>query len=248
MIKEAGALLSAGCIAAIILAVSVTGTATAAIVPFDGTEYSWLHLDIRDEPAGDWLEQIDDTISVRTGDSMQFQNRWYNSLPGTADIRISYGGGQPYTCVGADESVYYGLNFGNYYPSSKESVPFYSTVVASPGDPNSLEEYSLVINHQYVYNGLKYGSNVADDKWKIRFKSTEQAPVTPEVTAVQEQQNNSLATVTPIPTVTPTPTAIPVVTDLPTPSPGFGIDALVALACIPAIVSLSIRSGKKRRT
>jgi len=247
MKKEARVLLIAVCVAAL-LAIGAIGTATAAIVPFDGIEYSWLHLDSRDEPAGDWLEQIDDTISVRTGDSMQFQNRWYNSLPGTADIRISYGGGQRYTCVGADESVFYGLNYGNYYPSSKESVPFYSTVVASPGDPNSLEEYSLVINHQYVYNGLKYGCNVATDKWKIRFKSTDQAPATPEVTAVPEQQNNSPATVTPTPAVTPTATVTPAVAGPPTPSPGSGIDVLVALACALAIAGLSDHGGKNRRT
>jgi hypothetical protein len=238
--KRAGLLIIAICVAALLAACAID-MASAAIVPFNGTGYSWLHLNIRDEPTGDWLEQINDTITVRTGDSMQFQNRWYNSLPGTADLRISYGGGQRYTCVGADESIYYGLNFGNYYPSSKESVPFYSTVVASPGDPNSLDEYNLVINHQYVYNGLKYGSNVETDKWTMRFKSTNQTPVTPGATAVPEQQNNSPTTVTPTPTVTP------VAADRPTPSPGFGIDAMVALACALAIAFLSDHGGKKRR-
>lgn len=230
----------AGCIV-VVLAVCTTGMASASIVPFNGTEYSWLHLDFKGDPTGDWLEQISDTIPVRTGDSMQFQNRWYVSIPGTADLRISYGGGQRYTCVGADESVFYGLNYGNYYPSGTESVPFYSTVVASPGDPNSLDEYSLVNNHQYVYNGLKYGCNVVTGNWSMRFRNTNQTPVTPDVTAIPEQHNYTSAT------VTPTATATPVPTGRPTPSPVSGLDALVALTCALAIVCLAARHGKKRR-
>ncbi len=104
------------------------------------------------QPTGDWLSQISDNIAVRKGDAMQFQNRYYNNFAGTADVRISYGGGQPYVCAGAEEYLYYGLNFGNYYPSGTVSVPLYSTVSNCSEEPNH-----LIVNHQYVYNGFLYG-------------------------------------------------------------------------------------------
>ena len=83
--KITGALLCAGCIAAL-LAVFAIGTASAAIVPFNGVEYSWLHHDDNGDPVADWIKRINDVAPVRNGDMMQFQNRWYNSYAGTADI------------------------------------------------------------------------------------------------------------------------------------------------------------------
>jgi hypothetical protein len=235
MRKEAGALFSAGCIAAI-LTIGAIGTASAAIVPFNGTDYSWLH----DGPRGaegDWITQIDDTVYVRNGDMMQFQNRWYNSYAGTADIRISYGGGFPYTCTGADEYIYYGLNYGNYYPSGTSAVPLYSTVMNCSEEP-----YSLVINHQYVYNGIMYGTNGQSFKWTMQFMERSRENVTEASIETSEQQDNSTAAVTPSATVPPEATGHP------TPSPGFGFEMLVALACALTIVLLTGSYKRKRQT
>jgi hypothetical protein len=226
MKKEAGALLSAGCIAAI-MAVGAIGTANAAIVPFKGIEYSYLATG-DSGPYGDWIEQIDDLISVRTGDSMQFRNRWYNAYAGTADIRISYGGGFKYTCVGADEYVYYGLNYGNYYPSGTDSVPFYSTVTnCSPDEP-----YYLVVNHQYVYNGIMYGCDGPGFKWTVLFQKGNGTNVAETVATTPEPQDNTPATATPV----ATPAVTPAVTGQPMPSPGFSFDAIILLAGAFSIV------------
>lgn len=214
MRKESGALLCTGFIVAL-LALLAIGTADAAIVPFDGTDYSWLHEDDKGVPTGDWITQINDTVEVRPGDVMQFQNRWYNNYAGTADIRISYGGGFRYTCMGADEYVYYGLNYGNYYPSGTESMPFYSTVT----NCSSEEPYYLVANHQYVYNGMMYGCIGPDFKWTMLFQMGNSTNVTETDSPIQE--DNAPATVTPEITG---PTAI---TSAPRSTPGFDFGSII---------------------
>lgn len=234
MKKEAGALISAGCIA-VILSICAIDMASAAVVPFNGTGYSWLHEGPRGIE-GDWITQIEDTVYVRTGDSMQFQNRWYNNYAGTADIRISYGGGQPYVCMGADEYVYYGLNYGNYYPSGTTAVPFYSAVANCSDEPNH-----LVVNHQYVYNGLMYGTNGPGFQWTMLFQKGDRENMAQGSVGTAEQQDNSAAIVMPAATITPVPTGRA------TPSPGFGFEAPAALTCAMAIVCLSAHGGKKRQ-
>jgi len=213
--KSARALLCAGCIVAL-LAVYATGTASAAIVPFNGVEYSWLHHDDNGDPVADWIKRINDVAPVRNGDMMQFQNRWYNTYAGTADIRISYGAEVPGTCSGADESVYYGLNYGNYYPSGTGSVPFYSTVSSCNKTP-----YYLMVTHQYVFNGIQYGTLDPNDKsllfqWRADINDSR---------VIQDP--------TPTPTPTGTPTLVPLPAD--TSTPGFGFGSIIALISALAI-------------
>ncbi len=223
--------------AVIALSVFITGMASAAVIQFDGTEYSWLHKNSKGEPEGSWIKQIDDLATTRAGDIMQFQNRWYNSYAGTADIRISYGGGQSYTCIGADEYVFYGLNYGNYYPSGTDSVPFYSKVVANQGDPNSLEEYNLVVSHHYVYNGIIFGSEAS---WSMRFRSVNQSG---PGDAVPDAQNDIPAATSPV-TASPSP-ATPTVREMPTPTPAPGSLAIPGCAIIIACAMACIT--KKRQ-
>ena len=223
-----------------ILVACAIDTANTAIVPFNGTEYSWLHLNIKNEPTGDWKSQIDDNIAVRVGDAMQFQNRWYNSLPGTADPRISYGGGQPYVCSGADEVIFYGLNYGNYYPGGSDSMSLYSTVSNCSDEPNN-----LVINHQYVYNGIVYGSCVETDKWTAKFHQASPEELAAFAAMPAEQQNESAPTLTPPEKPAATPATELVVTDRPAPSPTPGYSMLAALSCALAAILL-ISSRKKR--
>jgi hypothetical protein len=235
--KKTGIMLCALCLA--ILAVSLAiGTTSAAIIPFNGTEYSWLHPDYKGDPTGDWHSQIDDDIAVRPGDAMQFQNRYYNGYAGTADVRISYGGGQPYVCAGAEEYLFYGLNYGNYYPSGTAAVPLYSTVSNCSDEPNN-----LVVNHQYVYNGLVYGSCVSTDKWTMKLHRASPEELAAMPVAAPEQQNDTPATVTPAATQVVQPT----VNDGPTPSLVSGLDAPVALACALAIACFVACTGKKRQ-
>jgi hypothetical protein len=226
--KSVDIMLFAVCIVA--LAASAIGTASAAIVPFNGTDYSWLH----DGPEGDWITQIEDTVDVRAGDSMQFQNRWYNSYASTADIRISYGGGQPYVCLGADEYVYYGLNYGNYYPSGTESVPFYSTVSNCSEEPNH-----LVVNHQYVYNGLMYGCDGPGFKWTMLFRKGSGENVTKDPAETPEEQVDST------PVTTPSATVTPGATGQSTPVPGPGFDTMLFLTGVVTMAYLYRRYLRK---
>jgi hypothetical protein len=242
MKKEKRILVSAVCLA-VLLVIGAGGTATAAIVPFNGIDSSWLHSDSKGQPTGDWLSQINDNIAVRQGDAMQFQNRYYNNFAGTADVRISYGGGQPYVCAGAEEYLYYGLNFGNYYPSGTASVPLYSSVSNCSEEPNH-----LIVNHQYVYNGFLYGCFVPAYKWTMRFHEATPEERGAMAVAAMEHQNNTTATAAPA----VTPTAVPMVSDRPTPppppppTPGFDSGTLILLACVVTAV-LFIRSGGKKR-
>jgi hypothetical protein len=223
MRKEAGAMLSAGCIV-VMLTICFIGTATAAIVPFNGTQYSWLHANSKnDGPEGDWLGYIDDTISVRNGDSMQFQNRWYNGYAGTADIRISYGGGIKYTCVGADEYVYLGLNYGNYYPSDTASVPFYATVSNCSEEP-----YGLGVNHQYVFDGIMYGSGMRGGSRLFREAAPENG--TSGNFTDPGLYDNASVTGTPAATAQPSATPSSATTEEPAPTQGFGSDIIILLA------------------
>jgi hypothetical protein len=145
MKKEMRAMLSLGCIVTL-LAVYAIGTASAATVSFTGTESSVYY---SNGTAG-FSSEINQNIGVRNGDSMQFQNRWVNARFGYyVDYRISYGGAQQYTCTGVDTTVAYNMGYLSYYPSSTETLSQYSTVTASSGGP-----YKLLVNHQYVYNGL----------------------------------------------------------------------------------------------
>ena len=237
MRKEARALLIAGCIAAL-LAVGAIGTATAAIVPFNGTDYSWLH----DGPEGDWITQIDDTVEVRPGDAMQFENRWYNGYAGTADIRISYGGNLKYVCAGADQYVLYGLNYCNYYPSGNESVPFYATVTNSSEEP-----YKILVNHQYVNNGIMHGSG---HTWTMSFRRTDLENDTSGTVADPGQDEYASATNMPAVTARPSATGIPAVTVQPTDAgipasgetplstAGFRFDAVMLVSGALAITCL----------
>ena len=241
--KSAGAAIFVLCVFSLVAC--PIDTASAAIVPFNGTDYSWLHLNIKNEPAGDWKSQIDDNIAVRPGDAMQFQNRWYNSLPGTADPRISYGGGQRYVCAGADEVIFYGLNYGNYYPGGTDSMSLYSTVSNCSAEPNN-----LVINHQYVYNGLTYGSNEVTDKWTARFHRASPEELAAFTAMAPEQQNATAPTLAPPEKPAATPAAMPEEDPVaqgpptPTPGPGFGGHAAAASALTAVLL---IATGRKRK-
>lgn len=207
---------------AIILAVSAIGMANAAIVPFDGTEYSWFH-DGSDKGAeGDWIAEINDTVAVRPGDTMQFQNRWYNGYAGTVDTRISYGGRFRYTCIGADEYVLYGLNYGSYYPSGTESVPFYSTVTNC-----SEEVYDILVNHQYVCNGVMFGAGYT---LTMSFQRRTVENDTSDYVADTDLYENAYATEVPSATAQPSATVLPAVTEEPAPAPGFSFDIIITLA------------------
>jgi hypothetical protein len=239
MKKSTGILLISGCIAAL-LGVFLIGTASAAIVPFNGVEYSWLHHDDNGNPVADWIKRINDVAPVRNGDAMQFQNRYYNNYAGTADLRISYGGEVAGICTGADESVYYGLNYGNYYPSGQGSWPAYSTVLNC-----SKDLLYLMVTHQYVFNGILYGTMDPADKsllfqWRAdindsRVIQTTPAP-TPTSTGTPTNTNTSASTGKP--TLVPLPPA--------TPSPGFGFDSLIALVSALAIASALYGIARKR--
>ncbi len=252
MKKDNRALLNTGCVVAfaIMLACFATGTAFAAIVPFNGTDYSWLHANEKGDPEGYWITQIKDTISVRDGDMMQFRNRWYNSYAGTADVRISYGGGQPYTCIGSDEYASYGLNFGNYYPSGTESISYYAQVVASQGGPDSLEEYSFTANHQYVYNGVIYGCAEVSDQWDMKFRCTGQHDNGTDLEEAPGSQNYTQATAMPTAMATPrlpgpTPAA-PAGTDTSTPLPASELLAMTVCALtIVYIMSYYLKERQK---
>lgn len=232
MRKNTRILLGSSCAAAM-LAVFLIGTATAAIVPFNGVEYSWLHHDDNGDPVADWIKRISDVAPVRNGDAMQFQNRWYNSYAGTADLRISYGGEIAGICTGADEYVYYGLNYGNYYPSGTGSVPFYSTVLACTKQP----QY-LMITHQYVFNGIQYGTLDPGDKshcfqWRAEINDSRviQTSPTPAPTAGPTQKPPANATITATPTMVPLP-------GQPESSPGFGIGLAMLASAIAGACAL----------
>jgi hypothetical protein len=242
--KSVSVLFVMVCIA--VLAASAIGTANAAIVPFNGTESSYLHPDGIGDPTGNWKSQIVDNIAVRTGDVLQFQNRWYNGYAGTADVRISYGGGQRYVCSGADEVIFYGLNYGNYYPGSTDSQPLYATVTNCSEEPNN-----LVINHQYVYNGYVYGCNVPTDKWTTKFHEASQEELAAFAKMTQEERNATAPTLappekpTPTPTPEATPTTVPLATDRPTsvPTPGIGVAAAMT-GTLAAILLFARRRGR----
>jgi cell division septation protein DedD len=255
--KITGALLCAGCIVAL-LAIFACGTASAAVVPFNGVEYSWLHHNDQGEPVADWIKRINDIVAVRNGDMLEFQNRWYNSYAGTADIKISYGGERAGICYGADPYVSYGLNYGNYYPSSKESVPYYSQVLACNQTPRT-----LLVSHQYVYNGIQYGTINPDNDYTMLFQwryGTDEAPPVDEVTPTPRPTETvtatptSAASATPTPAATPTPTATarpsatPTLVPLPKPSasPGFGFEQIIVLVSLIAVAYAGYRvTGKK---
>jgi hypothetical protein len=225
MKKSTWILLGSGCIAAM-LAVFLIGTASAAIVPFNGVEYSWLHHDDNGDPVADWIKRISDVAPVRNGDAMQFQNRWYNSYAGTADIRISYGGELAGICTGADESVYYGLNYGNYYPSGTGAVPFYSTVLACNKTP-----LYLMVTHQYVFNGIQYGTLDPSDKsllfqWRADINDSRVIQTSPTPAPEKEP------TQTPI---TGSPTLVPLPSNSSSSTSGFGFGSIIALVALLAI-------------
>jgi hypothetical protein len=247
MKKSTGALLGCGCIA-VVVAVFMIGPASAAIVPFNGVEYSWLHHDDNGDPVADWIVRISDVAPVRNGDMMQFQNRWYNSYAGTADLRISYGGELAGICTGADESVYYGLNYGNYYPSGTSAVPFYSTVLNCSTNP-----LYLMVTHQYVFNGIQYGTLDPADKsllfqWRAdindsRAIQTSPTPAPAGSTPTQKPTGSSTPTQKPTGSSTPTqkptngstPTKVPLPTGAPSAAPGFGFGSIFALVAVLAI-------------
>jgi hypothetical protein len=238
MKKETRVLLIAGYIAAL-LAIGAAGTATAAIVPFNGTDYSWLHPNsMGDEPTGDWITQINDTVEVRPGDSMQFQNRWYNGYAGTADIRISYGGGAKYTCAGADEYVFLGLNYGNYYPSGTESVSFYAMVTNCSEERNGLS-----VNHQYVYNGIMYGAGPFGGARGFRMATAENG--TSGSFTGPDPHDNASAAGTPAVTGQPPAAGIPVSAEGAAQTPGFGFEAMILLADTFAVASFFRRNFRK---
>lgn len=241
MKKSTVLLLISGCIAAL-LGVFLIGTASAAIVPFNGVEYSWLHHNDNGDPVADWIKRINDVAPVRNGDQMQFLNRWYNNYAGTADVRISYGGELAGICTGADESVYYGLNYGNYYPSGTSAVPFYSTVLNCSTNP-----LYLMVTHQYVFNGIQYGTLDPMDKsllfqWRADINDSRviQTPVTPVPTSGP----------TPANTIKPTngskPTLVPLPPDTSSPAPGFGFGSVLALVAVLAIAHALYGLTRKR--
>ncbi|HUL62536.1 MAG TPA: hypothetical protein VLT35_05690 [Methanocella sp.] len=227
--RSAGALACAVFIAAL-LAVLATGRASAAIAPVNGVDYSWLHHADNGDPVADWFKRIQDIAPVRNGDDLQFQNRWYNSYAGTVDLRISYGGEVTGTCSGADESVYYGLNYGNYYPSSTGAVPFYSTILSCNATP-----YYLMVTHQYVYNGIMYGTLDPMDKalcfqWRA-----------------QENDPRVIQTPTGTPTAKPTNTTpVPLPSATAKPSPGFDFGTVLLLAGLLGLVGGAANSVRKR--
>jgi hypothetical protein len=215
--KNTKALLFLICVA--ILASFAIDMANAAIVPFDGIEYSWFH-DGNDKGAeGGWITEINDTVEVRPGDTMQFQNRWYNGYAGTVDTRISYGGRFRYTCIGADEYVLYGLNYGSYYPSGTESVPFYSAVT------NCSEEiYDILVNHQYVCNGVMFGAGYT---LTMSFQRRTVENGTQDYGTDTDLHENEYATPIPSATAQPSATVLPAVTEEPVPTPGFSFDTII---------------------
>jgi len=232
--KIAGAILCAGCIAALLTILAI-GTASAAVVPFSGVEYSWLHHNDKGEPVADWIKRINDLAPVRNGDMLQFQNRWYNSFAGTADIRISYGGEQAGICAGADEYVSYGLNYGNYYPSSTESAPYYSKVLACNKSP-----LTLLVSHQYVYNGVQYGTINPDNDYTMLFqwRAGADAEVTVTPTATANPSPTAAPNATARPSATPTLVPLP---SMPAPSPGFDFGtAILSLASVLAVAGYCI--------
>lgn len=235
MKKENRILLSTGCLAAL-LAIGAIGTANAAIVPFNGTGYSWLHeRPVIGGPWGDWITEIKDTVYVRTGDTVQFTNRWYNGYAGAADIRISYGGLVRYTCAGADEYVLYGLNYGNYFPSGTGSWSAYSTILNC-----SEERYPLSVNHQYVYNGIMYGSGPS---WSLGFSKGTPGNSTANDAPDTNPQDEIYATVMP----SIIPTAMPIVSDAPSPSPSPGFGTLLTTGCMLTAVLITLSHHKKRQ-
>jgi|AGTN01.3.fsa_nt_gi hypothetical protein len=219
MKKSTRILLGIGCIA-VLLTVFLIETASAAIVPFNGVDYSWLHHDDNGDPVADWIDRISDVAPVRNGDAMQFQNRWYNSYAGTADIRISYGGDFAGICTGGDEYVLYGLNYGNYYPSGTGSWPAYSTVINCSKEP-----LYLMVTHQYVFNGIQYGTLDPSDKsrmfqWRADINDSRVIQTGPTQTPEKEP------TQTPI---TGSPTRVPLPGGSSESSPGFGFGAMIIL-------------------
>jgi hypothetical protein len=234
MNKCARALMVSGCIAVMLVAFLV-GTASAAIVPFNGVDASWLHHDDNGDPVADWVKRISDVAPVRDGDSMQWQNRWYNSYAGTADIRISYGGELAGICMGGDEYVYYGLNYGNYYPSGTGSWPAYSTVLNCSKEPKY-----LMATHQYVFNGILYGTLDPSDKsrlfqWRADLND---ARIIPTPTPVPEKE----------PTQTPisgSPTMVPLPGDASS-SPGFDFNLVIALVAVLAVAYVLCGTARKR--
>ena len=243
MKKSTGALLISGFIAAV-LAVFLISPVSAAIVPFNGVEYSWLHHDDNGDPVADWIKRISDVAPVRNGDMMQFQNRWYNNFAGTADIRISYGGELAGICTGADESVYYGLNYGNYYPSGTSAVPFYSTVLACNVTP-----LYLMVTHQYVFNGIQYGTLDPSDKsllfqWRANINDSRVIQTSP--TPPPTPSGTGKPTQSPTPTNGSKPTLVPLPSQTSTSTPGFGFGSIIALIAVLAIAHAGYCSKRKR--
>lgn len=249
MKKSTGALLGCGCIA-VLVAVFLISPASAAIVPFNGVEYSWLHHDDNGDPVADWIVRISDVAPVRNGDMMQFQNRWHNSYAGTADIRISYGGELAGICTGADEYVYYGLNYGNYYPSGNSAVPFYSTVLNCSKDP-----LYLMVTHQYVINGIQYGTLDPGDKsllfqWRADINDSRVIQTSPTPTPIPTPTPTPGGTVRPTQSTTPTngstPTKVPLPPQTSTSTPGLGFGSIMALVAILSIAHIGNSIRRKR--
>jgi hypothetical protein len=227
MRKSARILLGSGCIVALMAAFFV-GTASAAIVPFNGVDYSWLHHDDNGDPVADWIKRISDIAPVRNGDVMQWQNRWYNNYAGTTDIRISSGGEVANICQGLDEYVSYGLNYGNYYPSGTGSWSAYAYVYNCTKFP----QY-MMVTHQYVYNGIYYGTLDPADKsrtfqWRADINDSRVIQTSPTPKPSQQAE----------PTETPktgSPTLVPLPSSGTEPSPGFELAGFIMLAATIAI-------------
>ncbi len=223
MKKSTRVLLCSGC-AATLLAAFLIGTASAAIVPFQGVDQSWLHHDDNGDPVADWKKRISDVAPVRNGDIMQWQNRWYNSYAGTTDIRISTGGEVAGICEGIDEYVSYGLNYGNYYPSGTGSWSGYAHVY----NCTKYAQY-MMVTHQYVYNGIYYGTLDPSDKsrlfqWRADINDPRVIQTSPTPVPTQEPAEPTETPATGKPTLVPLPSS-------PEPSPGFefaGVLLLVA--------------------
>lgn len=143
---------------AMILVAMGTGNAFAAKVWYSGTERSQLNSGNSPE----WLGTITQDVSAARGDTLAWNNRWYNNNPGsTVTPWAQYGGSPPGGASGGWYTAPSSISYGYYYPSSTGNQEIDSTVLDTASG-----SYDLGVNHLYQNGQTLYGTGYT---WGMGF-------------------------------------------------------------------------------